>query len=175
MSLCEKAHSSDKQKAACRLIQRSQVSKSKQFKTPSEYSIHPPTARIRYTDREHYENIGTVSMEWKQACPQLHSRQAHHPNALMNAIGQSQHASMALLISTTLHFLLTCPNKDGRYPTTYKRNSKNTSSVADWSMDFYAYNAVPATMNSWLRSAVRDVVSVPVAVPGEWPRVLPCW
>ncbi len=37
-------------------------------------------------------------------------------------------------------------NKDGRYHTTYKRNSMITSNVADWSMDFYAYNAVPATV-----------------------------
>jgi len=33
----------------------------------------------------------------------------------------------------------------------------NTSNVADWSMDFCAYNAVPATMNGWLRSAAPTV------------------
>ena len=48
-------------------------------------------------------------------------------------------------------------NKDGRYHTTYKRNSMNTSNVADWSMAFYAYNAVLAIMNDWLRSAVPTV------------------
>jgi len=43
------------------------------------------------------------------------------------------------------------------YHTTYKRNSMNTSNVADWSMAFYAYNAVLAIMNDWLRSAVPTV------------------
>jgi len=33
----------------------------------------------------------------------------------------------------------------------------NTSNVADWSMVFYAYNAVFAIMNDWLRSAVPTV------------------
>ena len=33
----------------------------------------------------------------------------------------------------------------------------NTSNVADWSMAFYAYNAVLAIMNDWLRSAVPTV------------------
>ena len=33
----------------------------------------------------------------------------------------------------------------------------NTSNVADWSMAFYAYHAVLAIMNDWLRSAVPTV------------------
>ncbi len=33
----------------------------------------------------------------------------------------------------------------------------NSSNVADWSMAFYAYNAVLAIMNDWLRSAVPTV------------------
>jgi hypothetical protein len=93
----------------------------------------------------------------------------------MNDIGQKKHASIALLTGTTWSFVLTWRNKDGLYRSTYKKNSMNTANVADWSMDFYAYNAVPATMNGWLRSAVNDVVSAPVAVPDAWPRVLPCW
>ena len=87
-------------------------------------------------------------MEWKQACPeQQHSRKAHHPNTLMNAIGQKKHSSIALLTGTTRSFVLTWRNKDGRYHTTYKRNSMNTLNVADWSMDFYVYNAAPVAMN----------------------------
>jgi hypothetical protein len=43
----------------------------------------------------------------------------------------------------------------------------NTSNVADWSMVFYAYNAVLAIMNDWLHSAVNDAVSVPAAVLGR--------
>jgi hypothetical protein len=74
----------------------------------------------------------------------------------MNDIGQKKHASMALLTGTIRSFVLTWRNKDGRYHTTYKRNSINTSNVADWSMSFCAYNAVSATMNGWLRSAVND-------------------
>jgi hypothetical protein len=36
-------------------------------------------------------------MEWKQACPeQQHSRKAHHPGPLMNAIGQKKHSSTTL-------------------------------------------------------------------------------
>ena len=65
--------------------------------------------------------------------------------------------SMALLTGTIGSFVLTWRNKDDRYHTTYKRNSINTSNVADWSMDFCAYNAVLATMNGWLRSAVPTV------------------
>jgi len=61
------------------------------------------------------------------------------------------------LTGTTRSFVLTWRNKDGRYHTTYKRNSMNTSNVADWSMAFYAYNAVLAIMNDWLRSAVPTV------------------
>jgi len=57
----------------------------------------------------------------------------------------------------------------------YKKNSMNTSNVADWSMDFYAYNAVAATMNGLWRSAVNDAVSAPVAALGAWLKVLPCW
>jgi hypothetical protein len=91
----------------------------------------------------------------------------------MNAIGQKKHSSIALLTGTTQRFVLTWRIKGGRYLTTYKRNSMNTSNVADWSMDFCSYNAVPATMNGWLRSAVNDVVSVPVAVPGAWPKCSP--
>ena len=33
----------------------------------------------------------------------------------------------------------------------------NTSNVADWNMAFCAYDAVPVTMNAWLRSAVPTV------------------
>jgi hypothetical protein len=75
----------------------------------------------------------------------------------MNNIGQKKHASIALLTGTAWSFVLTWWNKDGRYPTTYKRNSINTSNVADWSMGLCAYNAVPATMNDWLRSALPTV------------------
>ena len=129
-----------------------------------------------YTNREHYESISTVSMERKQICAtHRSSRKARHHNSPMNDIGQKKHASIALLTGTTRSFVLTWRNKDGLYRSTYKKNSMNTSNVADWSMDFCAYNAVPATMNGWLRSAVNDVVSAPVAVPDAWPRVLPCW
>jgi hypothetical protein len=129
-----------------------------------------------YTNREHYENISTVSMERKQTCAtHRSSRKAYHPNPLMNNIGQKTHASIVLLTGTTRSFVLTWRNKDDHYHTTYKRDSINTSNVADWSMGFCAYNAVPATMNGWLRSAVNDGVSVPVAVPDAWLRVLPCW
>jgi hypothetical protein len=105
-------------------------------------------------------------MERKQTCTtHRSSRKARHSNALMNDIGQKKHASIALLSDTTRSFVLTWRNKDNRYPTTYKRNSMNTSNVADWSMSFCAYNAVPAAMNGWLHSTVNDGVSVPVAVP----------
>jgi hypothetical protein len=118
-----------------------------------------PNPRIfGYTYREHYENIDAVSMERKQVCIAYRPpKKAHHPNPLMNAIGQKKHASTALLTGTTRSFLLTWRNKDGLYPITYKRNSMNTSNVADWSMVFYAYNAVLAIMNNWLRSAVPTV------------------
>jgi len=62
-----------------------------------------------------------------------------------------------IIARTTRSFVLTWRNKDSRYHTTYKRNSMNTSNVADWSMAFYAYNAVLAIMNNWLRSAVPTV------------------
>jgi hypothetical protein len=97
-------------------------------------------------------------MEKKQVCIAYRpSRKGYHPNPLMKDIGQKKHASIALLTDTTRSFVLTWLNKDGRYHTTYKRNSMNTSNVADWSMGFCAYNAVPATMNGWLRSAVPTV------------------
>ncbi len=129
-----------------------------------------------YTNREHYENISAVSKERKQACTaHRSSRKAHHPNPLMNAIGQKKHSSTVLLTGTTRSFVLTWRNKDGRYHTTYKRNSMNTSNVADWSMDFYAYNAVPAIMNAWLRSAVNGVGFAPVVAPGAWLKAQPCW
>jgi hypothetical protein len=38
-----------------------------------------------------------------------------------------------------------------------QKDSINTSNVADWRMDFCAYNAEPTTMNGWLRSAVPTV------------------
>ncbi len=41
-------------------------------------------------------------------------------------------------------------------------------------MAIYAYNAILAIMNDWLRLAVDDAVSAPAAVPGAWPKVLPC-
>jgi hypothetical protein len=97
-------------------------------------------------------------MERKQTCTtHRSSRKARHSKALMNDIGQKKHASMELFTGTIRSFVLTWRNKDGRYPTTYKRNSINTSNVADWHMGFCAYNAVPATMNGWLRSAVPTV------------------
>ncbi len=129
-----------------------------------------------YTNREHYESIVTVSTERKQACTaHRSSRKVHHPSPLMNDTDQKEHYFMALLIGTTRCFVLTCRNKDGRYHTTYKRNSMNTSNVADWSMDFYTYNVIPATMNGWWRSAVNDAVSVPVAALGAWLKARPCW
>ena len=119
-------------------------------------SGRPPV--FGYTNREDYENISDVSMERKLAgTAHRSSRKAHHPNPLMNAIGQKKHSSSVLLTGTTRSFVLTWRNKDGRYHTTYKKNSKNTSNVADWSMAFYAYNAVLAIMNDWLRSAVPTV------------------
>jgi hypothetical protein len=87
-------------------------------------------------------------MERKQTCAtHRSSRKARHHNTLMNAIGQKKHTSIALLTGTTRSFVLTWRNKGGRYHTTYKRSSMNTSNVTDWSMGFCAYNAVPATMN----------------------------
>jgi hypothetical protein len=113
---------------------------------------------IRYTYRKHYKNISAVFMERKQTyTTRRSSRKVRYSNALMNDIGQKKHASIALLTGTIRCFVLTWRNKDGRYPTTYKRNSINTSNVADWRMGFCAYNAVPATMNGWLRSAVPTV------------------
>ena len=54
-----------------------------------------------YTDREHYESMKTVSKERKQACPKNRfSRKVHHPDPLINAIGQKKRDSMALLIGT---------------------------------------------------------------------------
>jgi hypothetical protein len=97
-------------------------------------------------------------MERKQTCTShWSSRKARHFNALMKDIAQKKHASIALLTGTTRSFVLTWRNKDVHGPTTYKRNSINTSNVADWRMVFCAYNAVPATINGWLRSAVPTV------------------
>ncbi|MFT6450289.1 MAG: hypothetical protein ACJAW8_002670 [Oleispira sp.] len=75
----------------------------------------------------------------------------------MNDIGQKKHASIVLLAGTTQNFVLTWRNKEGRYLSTYKRNSINTSNVAGWRMDSCAYKSVPATINGWLRSSVPSV------------------
>jgi hypothetical protein len=56
------------------------------------------------------------------------------------------------LIGTTWRFVLTCRNKDGFYHTSEKRHSMNTLNMADWSMDFDAYNAVVAIMSELLGS-----------------------
>jgi hypothetical protein len=88
---------------------------------------------IRYTDREHYENKSTVSVERiKTYTTHQSSRKAHHSKTLIDDIGQKKHAFIVLLTGITRSFVLTWRNKDGRYPTTYKRNSINTSNVADW-------------------------------------------
>ncbi len=53
-----------------------------------------------YTNREHYENIVTVSTERKQACTaHRSSRKVHHPSPLMNATGQKERYFMALSIT----------------------------------------------------------------------------
>jgi hypothetical protein len=83
--------------------------------------------------------------------------------------------STASLKGTIRSFLLTWWRKASFYLTMYKKNSMNTSNVADWSMDFYAYNAVPAIMNAWLRSAVNGVGFAPVVAPGAWLKAQPCW
>jgi hypothetical protein len=107
------------------------------YMTKRKIRIYATESRIRYSYREDYENVSAVSMELKQTCTtHRSSRKARHSNALMNDIGQKKHASIALLTGTIRSFVLTWRNKDGRYPTTYKRNSINTSNVADWSMGF---------------------------------------
>ncbi|MFT4635926.1 MAG: hypothetical protein ACI854_002343 [Arenicella sp.] len=75
----------------------------------------------------------------------------------MNDIVQKKHASIASLTGTTWSFLLTWRNKASGYPTTDKKNSINSSNVADWSMGFCAYNAIPANMNGCLRLALQTV------------------
>ncbi len=87
---------------------------------------------------------------------ELKERKAHHPDLNMNVIRLKKQYSIALLTSITRSFVITCRNKDAHYRCMYKRNSMYTSNVVDWSMDFYAYNAVPVTMNILLRSAVND-------------------
>ncbi len=115
-------------------------------------------------------------MDWKQACPKHRfSRKVHHPGPLINATGQKQRCSMELLIGTTRNFVLTWRNRGAHYRSMYKKNSMNILNVDDWSMDFYAYNAVPATMNGWLRSAVNGVDFAPVVAPGAWLKARPCW
>ena len=49
----------------------------------------------------------------------------------------------------------------------------NTLNVADWSTVFYAYSAVPATMNSWLHSAINDADFAPAAAPDAWLKAHP--
>lgn len=109
-----------------------------------------------YTDREQYENISAVSMERKQVCTtHRSSRKAHHPNPLMNAIGQKKHSFTALLTGTTRSFVLTWRNKAGLYPAMCKRNLKNFLNVADLSMDSFVCNAAPATRKDWSHSVVK--------------------
>ncbi len=105
-------------------------------------------------------------MKRKQACPELrNSRKAQHPDLYMNVISLKIRYSTALLTGITQSFVMTCRNKDAHYRYMYKRNSIYTSNVVDRSMDFYAYNTVPVTINILLRSAVSDGDFAPVAVP----------
>ncbi|MFT5114493.1 MAG: hypothetical protein ACI8P9_003831, partial [Parasphingorhabdus sp.] len=61
---------------------------------------------FEYTDRKHYENMGAVSKERKQACT-IHrsSRKSHHPKPIMNAIVQKKHSYTALLTGTPRSFV----------------------------------------------------------------------
>jgi hypothetical protein len=51
----------------------------------------------------------------------------------------------------------------------------NYSSAADSNMAFCGCVATPAILSAWSLSVVSGAVSAPVAVPGGWQRVRPCW
>ena len=70
-----------------------------------------------------------------------------HPGPNKKVISLKKRYSTALLTGITRNFVIKCLNKGAHYRCMYKRNSMSFSSVVDWSMAFYAYNAVPATMN----------------------------
>ncbi len=124
----------------------------------------------------HIENMDNVSMDSKQACPKHWlSRKVHHPGPLITVTSQKQRYSIAFLISTIRNFVITWLNKGANYRSMYKKSSMNILNVVDWSMGSFVCNALPATMNGWLRSAVNGAVSVPAAVPCAWLKAQPCW